>query len=97
MAATFSQIKAGLDAIAARIVTNRNRAKSARDTLATAVADLAALGTEYGQFVQDVDAALAEAPADPALINAKAEKDRLVAEFSALSTAVTTGRDAIVA
>lgn len=91
MAQTFSQIKTGLDAISARIVTDRTKAAQYKAQLTDVATDLTALGTQYTQFVADVDAALAAAPTDAALINAKAEKDRLVAEFTALKTVVNAG------
>ena len=86
MAQTFSQIKTGLDTISARIVADRALLVQAKSTAQSVAADLTSMGTEYTQFVQDVDAASAANPTDAAYTNAKAEKDRLVAEFNALKT-----------
>jgi len=91
MSVTFSQINTGLDAISGLIVSDRADAVQAKANLQAVVDRLTALGTQYSQFVSDVDAALAASPSDPALINAKAAKDRLVAEFTALKTAVQNG------
>lgn len=97
MASTFSQIKTGLDAISSRIVANRAKVHSVRANLVDVSADLTQMGTDYGTFVTDVDAALAASPNDVALQNAKAEKDRLVAEFLALQTVATNATNAITA
>lgn len=97
MASTFSQIKSGLDAISSRIVENRKRVLAARDALVDVSANLTQMGTDYGTFVGDVDAALAASPNDVALQNAKAEKDRLVSEFNALKTIATNATNAITA
>jgi hypothetical protein len=97
MASTFSQIKTGLDTISARIAADRAKALTAKATLTDVVADLNQLGTDNTQLVSDIDAALTATPNDVALQNAKAEKDRLVAEFNALKTVATNAANAITA
>jgi hypothetical protein len=97
MASTFSQIKSGLDAISARIVADRSRAVQAKAILDDVKADLSAMGTDYATLVSDIDAALTATPNDVALQNAKAEKDRLLAEFTALKTIATNASAAITA
>jgi hypothetical protein len=97
MAATFSQIKSGLDAISRRIVDNRTKVQQAKAMLASAQADLMQMGIDYGSLVTDIGAALTASPNDVAVQNAKAQADRLVAEFNALKTICTNAQNAITA
>jgi hypothetical protein len=97
MASTFSQIKSGLDSISDRIKADRAKAISAKASLTDVVADLNQLGTDNGQLVADIDAALVANPNDNALKTAKAEKDQLVTEFNALKTMATNAAAAITA
>lgn len=97
MASTFSQIKSGLDRISDRIAADRGKALAAKQSLNDVVADLNQLQTDNTQLIADIDAALTASPNDVALQNAKAEKDRLVSEFTALKTVATNGANAITA
>jgi hypothetical protein len=97
MASTFSQIKSGLDAISRRIVDNRNKVVQAKTELAGVSTDLVSMGTEYSQLIADIAAALTATPNDVSIQNAKAESDRLVAEFNALKTICTNAQAAITA
>jgi hypothetical protein len=97
MPLTFSQIKSGLDAISDRIVTNRAKLAQQKAQVSDVAADLTAMGTQYTTFVADIDAALAAAPTDVALQNAKSEKDKLVSEFTALKTVANNGVSALTA
>lgn len=90
MASTYSQILIATDEIASRINTNRGRIAQARALVNTAVADLGAMEGQYGPVVGDVDALALAEPANTASLVAKANMDKLVAEFVALKTDATT-------
>lgn len=86
MAMTYSQIKTGLDQVAADIVAESNRVTSGTNSLVMAANNLAGFPAKYGTLVTEVDALIAASPSDPAALVAKAEMDRLVAEFITLTT-----------
>jgi hypothetical protein len=94
---TYSQIKTGLDEISGRIVSNRNQLASAKAQIATAEGALGGMAVQYTPLVQAVDQALAAEPENPALAAAKAEKDKLVAEFLALQAVATSMKTALAA
>ena len=98
MPSTFSEIKAMLNEVAARIAANRARLARARGEIETAEADLAAIPSQYATIITDLDAAAQANPGDPAYQTAKAERDLLSAEFNALeadATAMTAALDAL--
>jgi hypothetical protein len=95
MATTFATAKAALDEISNRLITDNKRMQSAKESVAAALADLTAMGTAYASIVADIDAALASAPTNAAYMTMKAEKDLLVAEFTAAKSRATTMNTAI--
>jgi hypothetical protein len=95
MATTFATAKAALDEIAERLRTNNARLATAKSSTATAKSDLTAMGTAYAAIIQDIAAAAAANPNNPALTTMKAEADLLVAEFQAAKTRATTMNNAI--
>lgn len=95
MATTYTQAKATLDEIAQRSEQNRKRLQQARNQVATAEADLAAMATAYGPFVTDLDAAVTANPGDAAWQAAGAEKDQMVSDFNALKAQATAVKNAI--
>jgi hypothetical protein len=81
--ATYSEVKTGLDAIAAVIAEQRSamgKVKSNSALASTALADLAA---DYADVVATIQA---YGTADAAEAAAKAELGKLVAEFTALKS-----------
>lgn len=97
MATSFSTAKTSLDQIADRIQSNRRKLQQAQAWAAEAEADLTAMPAAYGTVIADIDAAVVAAPGDTALVNLKAEKDKLVAEFNALKPAATSMKNATAA
>ena len=77
----FSDVKVALGEITTRIVTNRKALLNAKQGIGVANADLGSMLTQFGPIVADV---VARAAGDANLAGLKAEKDLLVAEFSAL-------------
>jgi hypothetical protein len=81
--ASFAETKDGLGVIAARVRTNVRRVAQGKTEMTAVLADLVQMETDYSALIANIDAAAAASPSDPALINAKAEKGLLVAEFLA--------------
>lgn len=81
--ATYSEMKVGLDTIAATIVEQRNVLSKAKQSGASASAALAAIPATFA----DVIASIAAIPAnttDAAEMTLRAERTKMVAEFGAL-------------
>lgn len=95
MASTYSQIKTGLDNISSAISTARNRLTQAQQQTNTAVAELGSLQTQYASLIADINDLATAEPANAASQNAKAEKDKLVAEFQALNTLAASLKTAV--
>lgn len=88
MALSYTTAKSTLDEIAAKITAADRRLLRARELLASAETELAALSTNYSGFVSDLDA---EAAAQGTALwqRAKDEKDEMVGDFNALKTRAT--------
>jgi len=84
MAATFSEIKAGLDEIAGLLRDQRATIASAYAKASGVVDALNAMATNYGHLMSDIDAFAAANGSNAAAVNAKSEKDQLLAEYTAL-------------
>jgi len=97
MPTTYAQIKQALDEIAQRINTNRGTLDAAATQIASAEAQLAGMPAQYGSLLADLDAALVADPDNEALATAVAEKELLVAEFTALQAEATAMKDALAA
>jgi hypothetical protein len=95
MATTYSTAKVALDEIAQRIQSNRQRLQQAKALAATAEGDLAAMPAQYGGVIADINAI--NAGNNAALQTLKAEKDQLVAEFTALQATATSMKTATAA
>ena len=97
MSTTYAETKAALDEIAGRINQNQARLQSAKQQIATAEAELAAMSEAYAPVVADLDAAAAANSDNTALQVAKQEKDLLVAEYQALKATAAAMKDALAA
>lgn len=97
MALTYAQARMALDEITARIAANRKRLANASDEIAAAEADLASMPAAYAATGGEIDAAAAAAPEDAAWGPAKAQKDKLVAEFLGLKDEATGMKNALAA
>lgn len=97
MPSTFSEIKAMLNEVAARIAANRARLARARGEIETAEADLAAIPSQYATILTDLIAAAQANPDDSAYQTADAERDLLTAEFNALEADATAMKAALAA
>ena len=86
MALTFTQAKATLDEIAQRSERNRKGLQSGRDTIARHGGDLTQMEADYGAVVTEINQIAAANPGDAAWQAAKAEQDKLVADFNVLKT-----------
>ena len=95
MASTFSQIKSGLDALADRLSANRAKALTSKQSNTDIAADITQMGTDNAQLFTDINALATANPNDVAIQNAKAEKDQLVAEGTALKNAATAAANAM--
>lgn len=95
MPATFSQIKSALDEIAQRIAARRSELQRARTELVGIQTDLTNMATAYSAVIADINAFATANPNDAAAQTALAEKNQLVAEFTALKNAATAGVNAI--
>ena len=94
MATTFSTAKVALDEIASRIQSNRQKLQQAQALSASAESDLIAMQTQYASIVTDINNYVTDNPNDVALINLKAEKDKLVTEFNTLKAKATEMKNA---
>lgn len=83
MAATFSEGKTGLDDISREIRNARALLDQARSNPTSVVQSLDALAASTQTLRDDIDAAALAAPNDRAIQNLKADKDKLVQEFTA--------------
>jgi hypothetical protein len=95
--ATYTQTKATLDEIAVKSETQRKSLVNARSAVASVEAALQTMQNQYSAFIAEVEADALANPADPAWQAAKAEKDRLVADFLAVQAkaqAIITAFDA---
>lgn len=81
--ATTSEIKAGLDDIAAEIRTERQALRSAQARVNASLAALQGLPTKYAGLIAEIDGFDAQT-SDVFERLAKAEKAKLVTEFTAL-------------
>lgn len=79
--ATYSEVKAGLDAIASSISEQRAVMNKVKSNAAIASAELAALAATYADVVATINA---YGTANAAEAAAKAELAKMVAEFTAL-------------
>ena len=87
--ATTSEIKTGLDAIAAVISTQRKAMKAIKQTGGDVSAELANLTTAYADVIASVRA-FAVDTTDAFELNAKAELAKLTTEFTALKSKADT-------
>lgn len=83
---TFSEIKQGLDGVTADIVAETARLNQGKSQITLANNNLGALATKYAALVTAVNGLATAEPSNAAATLAKAEKDKLVAEFQALKT-----------
>jgi hypothetical protein len=84
--ATYTQTKATLDEIAVKSETQRKSLVNARSAVASVEAALQTMQNQYSAFIAEVETDALANPTDPAWQAAKAEKDRLVADFLAVQT-----------
>ena len=89
MAATYSAIRAALNDIPERTEANRRRLVQARSQLQAAIDDIQRMELDYVTVIQDLNSQAAASPGDAVLQRAKAEKDRLAADFQELKTLIT--------
>lgn len=90
--ATTSEVKAGLDAIAAMIAGSTQKLNQAKAALLVARNQLAAIPTQYADVINTIDAF---APTGAFQEVAKDEKGKLAAEFVALKATLETHLDAL--
>lgn len=97
MAIDYTEAKATLDEIANKSNAARARIERARAQLVQAEADLTAMATQYGPFVQELDA-IANGQSDTIWSHAKGEKDAMVSDFNVLQSraqALLTAYDSV--
>jgi len=94
--ATYTATKAALDEIAERTVRNTQRVDQAKALLTQVQTDLSTMVTAYTTIIDELEAEVAAAPGDVAWETAKAEKDKLVADFLALQTEVDSLVTAVI-
>lgn len=85
--ATPSEVKTGMDAIAARISAARATVQKAQQNTGNAVADLNAIPNEFGDVIATING---YGTSDAFEAQAKAELAKMTAEFVALVAAGTT-------
>lgn len=83
MASTFSEGKTGLDEISLAIRNATALLNQARSNPSQVVGTLDGLASQYATLLADIDAAATAMPGNVALQVLKAEKDLLVAEWTA--------------
>lgn len=93
--ATFAQMKAALDDISTVITQRRKQVDDTLSQTTQAESALTSLQTTYSPIITDINAFLAANPTNDAALVLKAEKDLLVAEFTALKTKATNVKNAI--
>lgn len=81
--ASYSDMKTGLDAIATRIVENKNILAKAKQNGQSASGSLAAIPTDFAAVITAIDAIPANTT-NAAEMLLKAEKAKMVTEFAAL-------------
>jgi methyl-accepting chemotaxis protein len=97
MALTWDQIKNGLDDVSRDIQRQRNTRDTGRTQIESANTKLGEMQAKYAALVMDINAMATAEPGNAAAQHAKADKDKLVAEFQALKTEVQAQVDAIAA
>lgn len=95
MATTFSEGRVGLDEIAVAIRNSQALLQQAKNNPTSVKNSLDQLAAGHTQLLADIDAAAASNPDNPALQNLKAEKDLLVAEFTAKRTKAVALENAV--
>jgi archaellum component FlaC len=90
--ATISEVKNGLDRIAAAIRGARTQLDEARQTVETQVSALENLATTYADVVAEIEGYV---PTGAFETLSKDELDKLVTEYSTLLTAAQTAADAL--
>jgi hypothetical protein len=93
MALTYSQIKTGLDQLAADIAAETNRISSGSGQIAMAQGNLAGFTAKYTSLIQAITTLYNAGTTDPAAMVSKSESDKLVAEYNTLKARA----DALVA
>ena len=84
--ATYSQIKNGLDEIAAKIEQARSYINNGKTSLVRAQTDLGAMPTKWSSLIADINQAAIDNPTDDVYLLSKSEKDKLVSNFQSLKT-----------
>jgi len=82
----YSTIVTNISEISNRIIDLRKKLVQLREQITNGRQALDKLSTQYGDFIANIEQAANENPSDVALQNAKAEKDKLVQEFSHLKS-----------
>lgn len=90
--ATTSEIIKGLDDIATRIANEQARLRQAKAAITTSKTTLAAMPTQYGTLLADINALTGT---DPSVLLAKDERVKLIAEFQALQAVAASAETAI--
>ena len=94
--ATYTTTKATLDEISKESEEARKMLDRAKVMINDADTRLASLQTTYSSFITQLNTDAAANPADPAWINAKAEKDQIVSDFQALKTRSAALKTAVI-
>jgi len=95
MAITYTQAKATLDTIAQESEHARLALNNIEGDLDMVIQKLNILENTHTTFVSDVDSIALANPDDTVWQSAKAEKDKLVADFVEIRTAATNMKNAI--
>jgi hypothetical protein len=95
MATNFTQRDAALDEIATRITGEINRMNQAVAAFTTAKGNLAALASQYGAIITEINESATASPNDAAVQAQKARKDKYVADFQAAQTRATSLETAV--
>lgn len=90
--ATTSEVKAGLDDVAAEIRAERQALKTASARVSASVSNLNALATKYAALVSTVNGYTPTGAFETA---AKDELTKLASEFTSLKTKATTAKTAL--
>lgn len=93
--ATFTELRAKLTEALNQLEGARSRAALAKTQITTANTAIGGLGAIYSPMAADINAAATAAPGDPAWQDLKAEKDRIVADFTAIKATVQSMVDAL--
>ena len=95
MTITFTESKAVLDEMAAKINMASNRMAQAKALAVQADNELGSLPTSYAAFITDLNSLAVANPGDAAIQAQKAQKDRMVADFQDLKVLSATLRTAV--